>query len=144
MTVTIHPADERTELDVVGDTVTPLISAGQFELFELAGPEGSGPPPHAHPWDEGYLILDGRVAIGSDDGEIVVDAGQRVLIEGGTTHWYRIVSETGRFLVATGGKSAGAFFADMDASVPAGHPTEETMPAIIEVAKRNGLTSPLF
>lgn len=144
MPVSIVPPSQREELDVVGDHVCPLLEADQFEMFELSGPRDSGPPPHAHPWDEGYFVTDGEVLIGSDGGEVTVGPGHRVLVPAGTTHWYRILSDSARLIVVTGGAKAASFFRDMHASTPAGPPTEATMPVIIEVAKRNGLTSPLF
>jgi quercetin dioxygenase-like cupin family protein len=143
MTVVLEHRDQSRTLQVIGDAITPLLSGKQFELFELSGPRDSGPPPHAHSWDEGYVIVEGELLIGSDAGETTARAGDRWLVPGGTTHWYRIVSDTARFLVGTGGQGAGRFFADMAAHVP-GPPTEDTMGTVIEVAKRNGLSSPLF
>ena len=136
--------EERAELDVVGDKVTPLLEATSFEVFEVHGPVDSGPPPHSHPWDEGYVVLVGKLVVVADGEERVLGAGETVVIPAGTTHLYRVASEDVRFLVCTGGNRAGRFFADMSDSVPPGPPSDATMPGIIDVAKRNGLSSPLF
>ena len=29
---------------------------GGYEIFLQVGPEGSGPPPHNHPWDESFYV----------------------------------------------------------------------------------------
>lgn len=144
MPISVLEPTAEEPLDVVGDRIRPLIEGPTFELFDLEGPAESGPPPHAHPWDEAYLIVEGSVLVGSDEGELTVGPGHRVVIPAGTLHWYRIVSPTARFFVMTSGSAASAFFRDMDASVPPGPPTDDTMPLVIEVAKRNRLTSPLF
>jgi quercetin dioxygenase-like cupin family protein len=140
----IEPIAGRRPLQVVGDEVTPLLSQPSGELFDVVGPEGSGPPPHAHPWDEGYVVLDGRLGIHLDGDDLVADAGTTVTVPAGTVHGYTILSPTARFLIATGGTGAGRFFADVDASVAPGPPTDESLLDLIEVAKRNELTSPLF
>jgi hypothetical protein len=45
--------------------------------------------------------------------------------------------------VATTGDRASVFFRDLSQNAP-GAPTPENLPGIVEVAKRNGLTSPIF
>jgi hypothetical protein len=50
------PEDYAPALDIVGEHVTVLASGEAtdgYEIFLQRGPEGSGPPPHSHPWDEG-------------------------------------------------------------------------------------------
>jgi hypothetical protein len=59
----IMPSDAGDTLQVLADKIRVIVSAkdtaAKYELFELQGPEGSGPPPHCHPWDEAYYMLDG-------------------------------------------------------------------------------------
>lgn len=69
--------------------------------------------------------------------------GDVLTVEPGRLHTYRIASDEASFLVITGGGRASGFFADLDAHAPE-LPTPETLPAIIEVARRHGLSSPLF
>lgn len=144
MPVIVESNPQRQTLNVVGDLIVPLLSCEGFELFELTGPADSGPPPHRHDWDEGYVVLDGELLIGGDDGEHRAGPGAQVTIPRGQLHWYRILSPTTRFLVVTSGTGAGRFFRDADANVGHGAPTPQTLPDLITVAKRNGLTSPLF
>lgn len=137
-----------TRLAVVGDTVTVLtpatVTGSAFESFLVEGPEGSGPPPHSHQWHETFYLLEGQMEVMLDGEVSVRGSGDHITIPAGTLHCFRVLSDQARMLVVTSGERASRFFADLDASVPAGTPTDETMPAIIEVAKRNGLSSPLF
>jgi hypothetical protein len=51
----VAPEDYAPALDIVGEHVTVLASGEateSYEVFHQRGPEGSGPPPHSHPWDE--------------------------------------------------------------------------------------------
>lgn len=144
MTRTMLTPATGENLAVVGDIVTPLVEGDRFTVFEVVGPEMSGPPPHEHPWDEAYYILEGEVAVRTADGECIARPGGRFLVPAGATHSFEIKSKVARFLVTTDGPGAARFFRDMDANVPAGPITDEALPRIIEVAKRNGLTSPLF
>ena len=136
------------ELVVASDRLTVLLTHGDsgapFEVFELEGPRDSGPPPHAHAWVESYYVIEGEVLTSFDGIDRVAKAGDFVTVAAGTVHSYRILSDTAKALVTTSGNGASKFFADMDANVAPGFPTAETLPVIVEVAKRNGLTSPIF
>lgn len=131
-------------LHAVGDTIEVRRSGGAFELFELSGPEGSGPPPHAHPWDEAYIGRTGAVEVTVDGVATVVGPGQTAVAPAGALHTYRILHGGTSFHVVTSGARASLFFADLDANADHGAPTPETLPAIVEVARRHGLSSPLF
>jgi quercetin dioxygenase-like cupin family protein len=135
-------------LHVLADDIrvltTPGATGGMFELFEVDGPELSGPPPHAHPWSESYYVLDGEVAVDVDGTEYILDPGDSVTAAAGALHTYQIRSARARVVIATSGTAASKFFADLSSHVAPGHPTPETLPRIVEIAKRNGLTSPLF
>ena len=56
----IAPDDYAEELNIVGEYVTVLASGEEtegYEIFLQRGPEGSGPPPHSHPWDESFYVV---------------------------------------------------------------------------------------
>ncbi len=89
-------------------------------------------------------MIEGLVLTSCDGVDRVAKAGDFVTVPAGTVHSYRILSDTAKALVTTSGNTASLFFADMDANVAPGFPTVETLPIIVEVAKRNGLTSPIF
>jgi len=63
----VAPNDYGDALDIVGEHVTVLASgeaAAGYEIFLQRGPEGSGPPPHTHPWDESFFVLKGEIPSG--------------------------------------------------------------------------------
>jgi quercetin dioxygenase-like cupin family protein len=77
----VAPQDRTKSLNVVGEQITVLASAaqtGSYEIFLQAGPEGSGPPPHNHPWDEAFYVIRGEVAFGIGDLERVAVPGTLV------------------------------------------------------------------
>lgn len=131
-------------LQVLDDTVRVEVAGGQVEIFEVDGPRDSGPPPHSHPWDEAYIGIEGEVDVTIGDATTTLRPGDVLHAAGGTLHCYRIVSDGARFRVVTSGHRASLFFADMAANAPAGGVTPETLPGIVDVARRNGLDSPLF
>ena len=56
------PENYAPALDIVGEHVTVLASGeatGSYEIFLQRGSEGSGPPPHSHPWDESFFVVKG-------------------------------------------------------------------------------------
>ena len=88
----VSPQDRTRSLSVVGEHITVLASAaqtGSYEIFFQAGPEGSGPPPHNHPWDEAFYVLRGEVAFGIGNRESRAVEGTLVQVPGGTSHWFR-------------------------------------------------------
>jgi quercetin dioxygenase-like cupin family protein len=64
--------------DLGGEDITVLASGARTnssELFLQVGREGSGPPPHHHPWDEAFYVLRGEVTFGADGREATVGPG---------------------------------------------------------------------
>lgn len=134
-------------LSVVGDRLRVIVdgkeSANAFELFQFEGDLGSGPPPHAHSWTEAYFILDGRLSLEIGGEHTIAEPGTSAVVPAGEVHRFEVASTTATFIVATSGGRASDFFRDLSANAP-GAPTPENLPGIVEVAKRNGLTSPIF
>lgn len=63
----IRTASDYPSYRVVGERIAVAASAaetGGLELFHQKGEAGQGPPPHAHPWDETFLVVKGEVEIG--------------------------------------------------------------------------------
>jgi quercetin dioxygenase-like cupin family protein len=52
-------------ISVVGDTYTILVSGdqtnGRYCLIDMLVPDGSGPPPHRHDFEEMFSLLDGEL-----------------------------------------------------------------------------------
>lgn len=136
------PADG-TRLRVVGDVVRVLATGaetgGAYEIFELEGPEGSGPPPHAHPWTEAYVVVEGEAEVYLNGAHLVAQPGSFYLIPAGTTHAYRIKSKSAKFVVITSPAGASDFFTELDAETGG---SCEDMGKIVAVAMRHGFHVP--
>jgi quercetin dioxygenase-like cupin family protein len=145
--MSVVTAAESDILTVVGDRMRVLVDGNEcgaaFEMFVVDGDEGSGPPPHAHPWLESYYVIEGKLMVEVEGEQTIAEPGTSAVVKAGQVHRFEVLTPTARFIVATDGKEASNFFRDLSANAP-GAPTPENLPQIIEVAKRNGLTSPLF
>ena len=112
---------------MVGEEVIVLASGaqtGSYEIFRQAGPEGSGPPPHRHAWDEAFYVIDGEVMFGVDaEQDLVAKAGTLVHVPGGSTHWFRFGSGGGVMISMTSREGASAFFTEVDREVSRPTPT---------------------
>lgn len=135
-----NPADG-ARLRVVGDMVRVLATSqqtgGAYEIFELEGPEGSGPPPHAHPWSEAYMVLEGEADVLLDGAHSRATAGCFYHIPAGRTHAYRILSKSAKFVVITSPAGASSFFTELDAETAG---SCEDMGKVMAVAMRHGFT----
>jgi quercetin dioxygenase-like cupin family protein len=60
-----------------------------YEVFLQRGPEGSGPPPHSHPWDESFFVIKGEIDFGIGADSTTALAGTLVHLPAGTEHWFR-------------------------------------------------------
>jgi quercetin dioxygenase-like cupin family protein len=136
-------SDDGTRLRVVGDLVRVLASAAQtgggYEIFELEGPEGSGPPPHAHPWAEAYVVVEGEADVWIEGTCLPATRGCFFHIPAGTTHGYRITSATAKFVVITSPAGASGFFTELDAETAG---SCEDMGKVMAVAMKHGFTVP--
>jgi mannose-6-phosphate isomerase-like protein (cupin superfamily) len=135
--------DRTQPLNVVGERITVLASAaqtGSYEIFFQGGPEGSGPPPHNHPWHEAFYVLRGEVAFSVGDRESLAVEGTLVQVPGGTTHWFRYGRGGGEMLTMTSGEGASAFFTDVDRNVSPENPDPRKF---IGIAESHGLRFPL-
>jgi quercetin dioxygenase-like cupin family protein len=135
-----NPADG-ARLRVVGDVVRVLASSAQtggaYEIFELEGPEGSGPPPHAHPWVEAYVVTEGEADVFIEGTKLSATVGCFFHIPAGTTHGYRIRSRSAKFVVITSPAGASDFFNEIDAETAG---SCEDMGKIMAVAMKHGFT----
>lgn len=139
----ITPDHASRTLDVVGEKITVLASGaqtGSYEIFLQAGPEGSGPPPHNHPWDESFYVIKGEMAFGIDDNETIALPGTLVHLPAGTTHWFRFGKGGGEMVSMTSREGASHLFADIDREIS---PEKPDLEKLIEVAGRHGLKVPL-
>jgi quercetin dioxygenase-like cupin family protein len=130
-------------LAVVGEQITVLAAGAQtggYEIFHQSGPEGSGPPPHHHPWDEAFYVIEGEVAFGVDDLQNLVAAtGTLVHAPGGSTHWFRFGAGGGAMISMTSRDGASAFFTQVAREVSSSDPD---LGALVGIATAHGLTIP--
>jgi quercetin dioxygenase-like cupin family protein len=92
-------------LDVVGVQVSILASndkTGGYEITLQEGPEGTGPVPHAHPWDESFFVLRGAVEIHCSGQNVAAEPGTLVHFPAGTIHGYRFRAGGGAMLEISG------------------------------------------
>lgn len=100
-------------LDIGGFQITVLASTEQtdgYELFRIAGPEGTGPGPHHHFWDESFFVLSGAVHCGVDGVETLATTGTLIHVPGGSTHWFRFAEGGGEFFSITSQGNASKMF----------------------------------
>src|SRR5690606_15848680 len=80
-------------LKVMGADVSfrcPAKRTGQaWSMMEVALPRDAGPPPHHHPWDEAYYIVEGKVTFSLDGAQQQVGSGEFVYAPGGTVHGFK-------------------------------------------------------
>ena len=132
---------EQVPLRIVGETIAVLANAdatGSYEVFFQTTPEGAGPPPHFHPWDEAYYMLDGKLEITADGETKTVSAGEFVHIPHGVLHSFRAPAGGARFISINSKGGAAKFFADLDREIAG----EMDIPKILSVAARHNIQVP--
>ena len=138
----IEPDQASRALNVVGEKITVLASGsrtGSYEIFLQEGPEGSGPPPHHHPWDEAFYVLEGKITFGIEEKTFVAEPGTLVHLPAGTTHWFRFAIGGGKMISMTSREGASRMFADIDREIAPGAPDVEKL---VRVAGAYGLVVP--
>jgi quercetin dioxygenase-like cupin family protein len=80
-------------ISVVGDTYTILVSgaqtAGRYCLIDMLVPDGSGPPPHRHDFEEMFTLLEGELEFTFRGNKTVVRAGKTVNIPANAPHAFK-------------------------------------------------------
>ena len=115
--IVMPPEDRPRSLNVLGEQVTVLAAAeqtGSFEIFFQSGPEGSGPPPHSHEWDEAFYVLRGELTLVLDGEVHTAGAGSVVYLPGGTVHEFRMGPGGAELLSLTSRAGASEMFTAMD------------------------------
>lgn len=109
-------------IPVLGTNVRFVLEADKtnsgFSVIEVELPRDQGPPPHEHPWDEAYYIIDGDVWFMVDGHEQVYTTGDFLYAPGGTPHSFRGADDKpARVLVFDAPAAAGAFFRETSREV---------------------------
>ena len=135
----VAPKDYAPALNIVGEHVTVLASGeatAGYEIFLQRGLEGSGPPPHSHPWDESFFVTQGVIDFGIGAESMTAEAGTLVHLPAGTTHWFRFGRGGGEMVSVTSRLGASKLFADMAREVA---PVDPNLAKLAEVGARHGL-----
>lgn len=130
----ILSADEAPiPLEVGGFQITVLASADQtdgYELFHIVGPEGTGPGPHYHAWDESFFVLSGSVHCGVGDQETLARPGTLIHVPGGSTHWFRFNQGGGEFFSITSHGNASKMFQAFNQGINWADPDRKALMAL--------------
>src|SRR3974377_289570 len=108
---TVFPESRPRSLNVVGEQNTILAAkegTHGCEVFLQDGPDGSGPPPHSHPWDETFYLIRGDIEFGIDQKSMIAKPGTLVHLPAGTVHWFRYGKGGGQMISMTGEGSRGS------------------------------------
>ncbi len=95
----IRPDDPGARhLSLVGDTYTILVSGaetdGRYCLIDMLVPDGSGPPPHRHDFEEMFTLLEGELAFTFRGETRTVAAPATVNIPANAPHSFKNASGT--------------------------------------------------
>jgi quercetin dioxygenase-like cupin family protein len=131
MSPTAIPADDTTRqltladpddpglrhLAVVGDTYTVLVptaaTAGRYTLIDMLIPDGGGPPPHRHDFEEMFHVLEGEIEVTLRGEPATVGAGQTANIPANAPHSFHNGSgQTVRLLCLTAPGGLDEYFAE--------------------------------
>ena len=87
----VAPQDYAPALNLVGEHITVLASGEAtegYEIFLQRGPEGSGPPPHSHPWDD--ILSSSRARSLRHRRRVPYGVGGTLVhFPAGNVHWFR-------------------------------------------------------
>ena len=119
-------------------SIAPSNTIG-YEIFLQKGPDGGGPVPHSHPWDESFCVTRGAVDFSLGDGEtLTATPGTLVHVPAGSRHWFRWRKEGGAMLSITSRAGASSMFAEIHQEIA---PDQPNVDKLIEIATRHGLTA---
>jgi quercetin dioxygenase-like cupin family protein len=80
-------------ISVVGDTYTILVSgaqtAGRYCLVDMLVPDGSGPPPHRHDFEEMFTLLEGELEFIFRGNKTTLKAGETINIPANAPHVFK-------------------------------------------------------
>jgi len=139
MTGTINSIEESDSHFVLGETLRPLLTnamGSAIEIFDTRGPSSAGPPPHYHPWEEVYFVLDGELEVTVDGETRVLTAGGIVHVPAKTVHSYRNVTEEAHFLTIMSKGNAARFFQEVASEVEMSPPD---IAGVVRVGKSHGI-----
>lgn len=95
-------------------------TAGAFEVLEIAGPEGDGPPPHVHhERHELFYVLQGTVEFTLGQEQVAAEAGSLVFVPRRTRHAFKLGRDA-KLLGWVAPAGLEGFFRELGAGMAAG------------------------
>jgi quercetin dioxygenase-like cupin family protein len=94
-----RPEKERSlpHLGIVGDTYTVLLGGedtdGRYCLIDMVVPQGGGPPPHRHDFEESFTVVEGEIEATFRGKKSVVRTGETVNIPANAPHFFTNASK---------------------------------------------------
>lgn len=96
LTVTSAEDPSTIYISLVGNTYAMLVTGeqtnGQYCLIDMRVPDGGGPPPHRHDFEEMFTILEGEIEFTFRGEKHVARAGSTVNVPANAPHNFRNVS----------------------------------------------------
>lgn len=135
----MEPDTEGRVLNVLGETVRICgqgDSTKRFEVHLQQGQKGGGPPPHRHPWDEAFYVLDGSVRLTVAGETMDAHQGTLVHIPADTVHAYENLSESATLLAVVSDTRGGEVFEAFDHSVKQ---LPADLPKVLEIGSHHGV-----
>jgi len=122
----VEPGDRSAALNVIGTKVTVLASEADTQDQQItlqSGPEGTGPPPHSHDWDESFYVTEGQIQFTCGSETAMCTAGTLIHVPAGTVHAFSYGPRGGEMLEITGRRSkAVRMFTALNREIPPGPP----------------------
>lgn len=138
--ITLAPDTRGKPLHVIGVQVTVLASRQQTQSHEVTfqeGPEGAGPPPHSHGWDESFYVLRGSVNVMVGGQQLRGTPGSFIHVPADTVHAFQFGPEGGAMLEVAGqGAQATSMFTQLDRDIPPGPPD---LPKVVGILRDHGV-----
>ena len=108
---------------MVGDTYTVLLdgadTAGAYCLIDMLVPEGGGPPPHRHDFEEMFTVLEGEIEVTFRGETSTARAGETVNVPANAPHRFtNAAEEPARLLCMCTPAGQEEFFALIGDEVP--------------------------
>jgi quercetin dioxygenase-like cupin family protein len=120
----LSPEARPSALDVLGTRITVLASNAATRAYEIThqcGQAGSGAPPHRHPWDESFYVLDGTVEFTAEGQTRLCVPGTLVHVPADTVHSFRYGADGGGMIEISGqGGHATQLFGALSRTLAAG------------------------
>jgi quercetin dioxygenase-like cupin family protein len=115
--------DGARHLAVVGDSYTILVdgsdTAGRYTLIDMLVPQGGGPPPHRHDFEEMFTVLEGEIEVTFRDETKTVRAGETVNVPANAPHRFtNAAASPARLLCMCTPAGQEEFFAEIGDPVP--------------------------